>query len=87
MFIHIGSGDVMHSDRIIGIFDFPHMAESKENRNILEKVKKGHAVEGVSPKVAKSLIIADSGIIYLSLVATGTLKKRVQSERERCTGK
>ena len=82
MFIHVGSGDVMHSDRIIGLFNYQRLQESSENRSFLRSVVHGHSVEGVSPDNAKSLILADGGIIYLSLVATSTIKKRVRSARK-----
>lgn len=83
MFIHVGSGDVIHSDRIIGFFDYERMQESTDNRAFLKNFADGRYVEGVASEVAKSLILADSGIIYLSLVATGTLKKRVRSTLKR----
>lgn len=76
MFVHLGSGCLIRTADIIGIFS------AKENKEILNflKNKKGecYKVENLSEDgMTESIILTDKNI-FLSAISVLTLQKRIQ---------
>lgn len=75
MFIHIGNGNVILSDKIIAMMDYRTISSSSENsEGMLAEFEKDKEAIG-SKRNAKSVIITTDKVYYTS-VAVSTLKKR-----------
>ncbi|RLQ93956.1 extracellular matrix regulator RemB [Falsibacillus albus] len=73
MYVHVGEDVMVRTDEIIAILDKDSVQASEDIKQFLEE--KGQAVQNLAKKSYKSLVIT-SKEIYLSPLASGTLKKR-----------
>lgn len=86
MYLHIGGDHVIDRRDIIGVFDIENSTVSNITREYLRKSEKKRRVITIKNDMPKSFIVVnkDNDIcVYLSSLATSTLKKRFEgSERE-----
>ena len=79
MYIHLGKDVSIKSQDIIGIFDIDNTSISKITRDFLSAAEKSGKITSVTEDIPKSFILSgksDDHKIYLSQLASSTLKKR-----------
>ena len=80
MYLHVGSETIVSERNIIGIFDLENTSVSKFTRDYLRKKQEENRVVNVTNEIPKSFVVcadpAGRETIYLSQLATATLKKR-----------
>lgn len=74
MFIHIGNGNVIHSQDVIAIIDYQIINSSTMMSEMVDAWKKERQVIG-SVKNAKSIMITNDKLYFMTVSVT-TLKKR-----------
>lgn len=74
MFIHIGNGNVIHSQDVIAIIDYQIITSSAMMSEVVEIWKKEKRIVG-SIKKAKSIMVTKDKIYFMT-VSVHTLKKR-----------
>ena len=79
MYLHLGSDTVVRQKDIIGIFDIENATISKFTKQYLTAAEKAGRVINVTNELPKSFCVCKdkNGIcVYISQIATSTLKKR-----------
>ena len=83
MYLHIGSDCMIHSNDIVGIFDFDNTTTSKITREFLSETEKENFIINVSEEdLPKSFILTDyigTSRVYISPISSATLLKRLSS--------
>ena len=82
MYIHLGQNQVINMKDVIGIFDIENTSVSKNTREFLVKMSKKNKVVYVNEDLPKSFVIAkkdNDSIIYITSLASSTLKKRTEN--------
>lgn len=82
MYLHLGSGAVVRTESIIGVFDLDNTSQSHITRKYLSSAEKCGQVINVAEDIPKSFVVcSDKGSmrIYLSQMSSQTLLKRVSS--------
>jgi len=82
MYLHLGKGTVINTNRIIGIFDLDITSQSHLTRKYLSMAEKAGQVINAAEDIPKSFVVcSDEGKIsvYLSQMATATLLRRWES--------
>ncbi|MEG0912364.1 MAG: DUF370 domain-containing protein [Oscillospiraceae bacterium] len=82
MYIHLGSGTVVNSKSIVGIFDIDYCSVSKRTREFLTAAQKSNRVVNVTDELPKSFIVCKDNnktILYISGVSPATITKRANS--------
>jgi hypothetical protein len=83
MYLHIGNGDSIKIDDIIGIFDLDTATVSKITKKFISKKEKEKKVEYTDFDLPRSFILVkDSGVdkVKLSRISTSGLRQRTESE-------
>lgn len=83
MYLHIGNGDSIKIDDIIGIFDLDTATVSKITKKFISKKEKEKKVEYTDSDLPRSFILVkDSGVdkVKLSRISTSGLRQRTESE-------
>lgn len=78
-FINIGFGNVINSNRILGVIS-PNAAPIK--RMVQGAKDEGIAIDGTCGRKTKSVIIMDTGHLFLSALLPETILNRVNSLEE-----
>ena len=82
MYLHIGNGENIRTDDIIGIFDLDTATVSKRTRDFLSKNEKMENIINVSYEIPLSFIVCrdkeKNTKIYFSPVSSTTLNKRAE---------
>lgn len=84
MYLHIGKGNVINKNDIIGIFDLDITSQSHITRKYLRAAEENGSVINASEDIPKSFIVcSEKGKkkVYLSQMATSTLLHRAESEK------
>ncbi len=83
MYLHLGQETVVNTREVVGLFDLDTTSVSKKTREFLAKAEKDGRVVNVSTELPKSFAVmaGEKRIVYISQLAPGTLKKRVDKER------
>ncbi|MBR7092473.1 MAG: DUF370 domain-containing protein [Clostridia bacterium] len=81
MYIYLGENTVVHSRDVVGIFDIETTTLAANTRRFLADAEKGRRVTEVSAgQLPRSFVVCaekdGSETVYLSQLATATLKKR-----------
>ena len=79
MYLHLGSGAVVRSESIVGVFDLDNTSQSHLTRKYLTAAEKSGQVINVAEDIPKSFVVCkdESGMrVYLSQMSTQTLLKR-----------
>lgn len=79
MYLHLGSGAVVRSESIVGVFDLDNTSQSHLTRKYLAAAEKSGQVINVAEDIPKSFVVCkdESGMrVYLSQMSTQTLLKR-----------
>ena len=79
MYLHLGTGAVVRTDSIIGVFDLDNTSQSHLTRRYLAAAEKSGQVVNVAEDIPKSFVVCkdESGMrVYLSQMSTQTLLKR-----------
>lgn len=81
MYLHIGKGNVIRTDSIIGIFDLEITSQSHLTRKYLNMADKSGKVINAAEDIPKSFIVCcdRENRVYLSQMATATLLRRAES--------
>ena len=81
MYLHLGSGALVRTDSIIGVFDLDNTSQSHITRKYLTVAEKAGQVINVAEDIPKSFVVCrdENGMkVYLSQMASQTLLKRSQ---------
>jgi extracellular matrix regulatory protein B len=79
MYLHLGKGNVVSTDIIIGIFDLDITSQSYLTRAYLTAAEKAGQVINAAEDIPKSFVVTESNgerKLYLSQLASATLQKR-----------
>ncbi|HBJ18958.1 MAG TPA: DUF370 domain-containing protein [Clostridiales bacterium] len=84
MYLHIGNGESIRDDRIIGIFDLDTATVSSITKNFISTEEKRKNVEYADTDLPRSFLLyedrAGKSKIKLSRISTVSLVQRSQSE-------
>ena len=78
--LHIGSGYLINTGTIVGIFDLDKTTYGPKTREFLAKAEKSGAVVSAGYELPKSFLVCRDGdktTVYLSQLAVSTLQKRL----------
>lgn len=84
MYLHLGSGAVVPTESIVGVFDLDNTSQSHITRKYLTAAERSGQVINVAEDIPKSFVICeDAGCVrvYLSQMATQTLLKRANENK------
>lgn len=84
MYLHLGSGAVVPTESIVGVFDLDNTSQSHITRKYLTAAERSGQVINVAEDIPKSFVICqDAGgvRVYLSQMATQTLLKRANENK------
>ena len=84
MYLHIGNGESIKTDRIIGIFDLDTATVSKITKKYVSKKEKEGSVEYTDFDLPRSFILIRDGggeKIKLSRISSAGLRQRIESEQ------
>lgn len=79
MYLYLGQSTVINSKDIVGIFDLDNTSTSRLTKQFLRVAQKTGQIVEVSSEIPKSFVVCREGTrtkVYLSQIATATLKKR-----------
>ncbi len=76
MFLHIGSGEIIAEEKIVGIFDMDTSTVSKTTGKFLSSAEKKKRVIYTDSEIPKSFIVCKEKI-YFSRISSTALKMRV----------
>ena len=79
MYLHLGSGAVVRSESIVGVFDLDNTSQSHLTRRYLAAAEKSGQVINVAEDIPKSFVVCqdESGMrVYLSQMSSQALLKR-----------
>ena len=83
MYLHIGNGEIVGSDDIIGIFDMDTATVSASSKQFLSKAEQKKEICYRDDDIPKSFIVCDDSIsaqkIFFSKISTNALKLRTDS--------
>ena len=80
--LHIGSGYLINTETIVGIFDLDKTTYGPKTREFLAKAEKSGTVVSAGYELPKSFIVCnDQGTqrVYLSQLASSTIQKRIET--------
>ena len=83
MYLHIGNGESIRTEDIIGIFDLDTATVSKTTKKYISKKEKEGKVEYLDYDLPRAFIICKKGNderIKLSRISTSGLKQRTDDE-------
>ncbi len=81
-YLHLGKGEVVRTDEIVGIFDLDITSQSFITRRYLSDCEKARQVETTSDDLPKSFIVCENHgrkKLILSTMNTATLLKRSEN--------
>lgn len=81
MYLHLGSGALVRTESIIGVFDLDNTSQSHITRKYLSAAEKAGQIINVAEDIPKSFVVCrdEKGMkVYLSQMASQTLLKRSQ---------
>ena len=80
MYLHLGQETVVRADTVIGIFDSDNTTLSRATRDFLNERERQGRVISITEDIFKSYVVCvdehGEETVYLSQVATATLRKR-----------
>lgn len=82
MYLHLGTGAVVRTDSIIGVFDLDNTSQSHLTRSYLAAAEKSGRVVNVAEDIPKSFVVCrDCGktTVYLSQMLPQTLLRRIET--------
>ena len=82
MYLHLGKGTVVNTDKIIGIFDLDITSQSHLTRKYLNMAEKAGQVINAAEDIPKSFVVCcerGKKTVYLSQMASATLLRRAES--------
>ena len=82
MYLHLGTGTVVSTDSIVGIFDLDITSQSHLTRKYLSMAEKAGQVINAAEDIPKSFVVCRDGeksSVYLSQMATATLLRRCEA--------
>ena len=77
MYIHLGQDIIIKTKEIIGIFDMDNTTIGKHTKKYLKNTEKKGKIEVVSNDLPKTFILTEKGKVYISLISSTTLIKRI----------
>ena len=89
MYINIGSGNVMDTGKIIGIFDLDITSQSYITRNYLKRAETCGQVFNAADDIPKAYLVCSENsenLVYLCQPASSTLSKRAENDRAGLSG-
>lgn len=79
MFLHLGKGNMIPTDRIVMIGSMESSCDSEITRNFLETCKEEGFIVDYSSGEPKSFIVTEE-TIYYSIISARTLRKRLRRD-------
>ncbi len=80
MFLHVGNGKNIRTNRIIGIFDMDNATVSPTTRQFLREQERRGCVESAVSEIPKSFVVYDGHwgepLVCLAQISSGSLKGR-----------
>ncbi len=78
MYLHLGQGEVVPEEEIIGIFDADNTTGSKITREFLSRAEKEGRIVPLFDDLPKAFAVCGEKI-YLNQLGTATLSKRAET--------
>ena len=78
-YLHLGKGEVVRTDEIVGVFDLDVTSQSHLTRKYLAMAEKAGEVESAAEDLPRSFVVCEGGgrrRLILSPMNTATLLKR-----------
>ena len=82
MYLHLGTGAVVRTDSIIGVFDLDNTSQSHLTRRYLAAGEKSGHVLNVAEDIPKSFVVGrycGKTTVYLSQMSPQTLLRRIET--------
>ena len=82
MYIHIGSGVVLPSASIIGVFDMDNSTGSRDTVEYLNRAEREGRLINIAEDIPRSFVVSREGdreTVYLCQINTATILKRSES--------
>lgn len=79
MFLHIGNGQSVRKNGVIGLFDLDTVSISSVTRDFLSKGERENMVSYPGTDIPRSFVLMDDGHIKLSRISTVGLKTRINT--------
>lgn len=83
MYLHLGQSTVVPKDSIVGIFDLDNASWSHRTRAFLERAERDGRLVSLGEDLPKSFVLcqegADAGTVYISQLASATLRGRAET--------
>ena len=85
MYLHIGNGESIKTEDIIGIFDLDTSSRGEDTKNYLRKAEKSGLAESAAEELPKSFILYEdedgkTAKIMFSQISTSALVSRTNGE-------
>jgi hypothetical protein len=77
MYLYLGGNIIIHEQDIVGIFDLDNTSESKWTRRLLTEAEREGRIVNSADELPRSFVLSRSGLVYLSVLSTDTLRQRV----------
>lgn len=77
MYLYLGGDIIIHEQDIVGIFDLDNTSESKWTRRLLSEAEREGRIVNSADELPRSFVLSRSGLVYLSVLSTETLRQRV----------
>ena len=82
--LHIGSGYLINTAAVVGIFDLDKTTYGPRTREFLAKAEKAGTVVSAGYELPKSFIVCEEKgrrTVYLSQLSSSTLKGRIEKQK------
>ncbi len=83
LYLHLGGDTVVRTEDIVGIFDLDNTTSSLHTRRLLARAQKSDAVVAATDDIPRSVVLcSEEGKerVYLSLLSTAALQRRLDEE-------
>ncbi|MBR1842087.1 MAG: DUF370 domain-containing protein [Oscillospiraceae bacterium] len=77
MYLYLGGNILIHEEDIVGIFDLDNTSWGKWTRRLLSEAEREGRIVNSSNDLPRSFVLSRSGLVYLSVLSTETLRQRV----------
>ncbi|MBR0063889.1 MAG: DUF370 domain-containing protein [Oscillospiraceae bacterium] len=77
MYLYLGGNIIIHEQDIVGIFDLDNTSESKWTRRLLSEADREGRIVSSADELPRSFVLSRTGLVYLSVLSTETLRQRV----------
>lgn len=81
MYLHIGNGESIKKESVIGIFDLDTATVSGITKKFISEKQKKGKVEYTDYDLPRAFIVCDDGSVKLSRISSGGLRQRIEYDK------